>query len=52
MATTIILFGVLVAAGLLALARWPAHVRCWEVYERALRPWEDPRTERPRRSHP
>jgi len=24
-----------------ALARWAAHVRCWEAFERSLRPWED-----------
>lgn len=23
-----------------AVARWAAHARCWELFERSLRPWE------------
>ena len=36
----------------LALVRaWIAHRRCWELFERSLRPWEAPAApERPRRS--
>ncbi|WP_433788036.1 hypothetical protein ACQPX6_14635 [Actinomycetospora sp. CA-101289] len=33
-----------------AIARWAAQVRCWELFERSLRPWEAAPVE-PRRSH-
>lgn len=33
-----------------ALARAAAQVRCWEIFDRSLRPWEAPRVERTRRS--
>jgi hypothetical protein len=33
------------------LARAAAQVRCWEVFDRSLRPWEAPQVERTRRSH-
>lgn len=25
-----------------AIARWTAQVRCWQLFERSLRPWEGP----------
>ncbi|HSK59171.1 MAG TPA: hypothetical protein VK935_08980 [Actinomycetospora sp.] len=34
-----------------AIARGTAQVRCCELFERSLRPWETPPTERTRRSH-
>ncbi|MDD7937537.1 hypothetical protein PHK61_03780 [Actinomycetospora lutea] len=32
------------------LARVDAHRRCWDLFERTLRPWEAPSVERTRRS--
>ena len=31
-----------------ALARWTAHLRCWEAFDRSLRPWEAPAVDRTR----
>jgi hypothetical protein len=29
-----------------AVARWTGQIRCWELFERSLRPWETPPPER------